>query len=349
MSIRLMSQVWEDTRIESQAELLVLLALADHARDDGLCWPSMRSIAGKARIEERSAQRIIRRLIEKGLTELVLQGGCIDGCNIPNRYRVIGSEPRQTHGVTEGRPGASVSQGLRGDREDKNGVTQGHPNHQKEPLTERITTTHPQAAKKPSQGSEPTEASSSRSDSRAIRTAQESGLLQARVSGVVNRLTAEFALSNKQREAVRESCNSLGTEYVETKADIVRMQPRRNAAGALLAALRDLMWLLLHRLLDEEHRTALFLNAVRFRTGLQTAARDSTTEEFVRRLVRPDVLFWDDLGQMHLTGAASEMLLHLLEERVCTGGPILATTQYAGREMDAQFERPETGKRSDGV
>ena len=246
MSIRLMSQVWEDTRIESQAELLVLLALADHARDDGLCWPSMRSIAGKARIEERSAQRIIRRLIEKGLVELVSQGGCIDGSNIPNRYRVVGSEPRQTHGVTEGRPGASVSQGVRGDpvssrgdREDKNGVTQGHPNHQIEPSTERITTTHLQAARRPSQGSEPIEASSSRSDSRAIRTAQESGLLQARVSGVVNRLTAEFALNNKQREAVREYCISLGIEYVETKADIVRMQPRRNAAGALLAALRD--------------------------------------------------------------------------------------------------------------
>jgi hypothetical protein len=67
----------------------------------------------------------------------------------------------------------------------------------------------------------------------------ESGLLQARVSGLVNRLTAEFALSNKQREAVREYCNSLGIEYVDSKADIVRMQPRRNAAGALLAALRD--------------------------------------------------------------------------------------------------------------
>ncbi len=245
MSIRLMSQVWEDTRIESQAELLVLLALADHARDDGLCWPSMRSIAGKARIEERSAQRIIRRLIEKGLVELVSQGGCIDGCNTPNRYRVIGSEPRQTHGVTEGRPRASVSQGVRGDpvsprgdREDKNGVTLGHPNHQIEPSTERITTTHPQGAKNASQGSEPSEASSRR-DSRAIRATQEPGLLQARVSGLVNRLTAEFALSNKQREAVREYCNSLGIEYVDAKADIVRMQPRRNAAGALLAALRD--------------------------------------------------------------------------------------------------------------
>jgi len=148
--------------------------------------------------------------------------------------------------VTQGHPGASVSQGVggdpvspRGDRQDKNGVTQGRPNHQIEPSTERITTTHLQAAREPSHGSEPSEASSSRGDSRAIRAAQESGLLQARVSGVVNRLTSEFALSNRQREAVRDYCNSLGIEYVDAKADIVRMQPRRNAAGALLAALRD--------------------------------------------------------------------------------------------------------------
>src|SRR5258708_29058326 len=99
-----------------------------------------------------------------------------------------------------------------------------------------------------------------------------------------------------------------------------------------------LMWLLLRRLLDKEHHTALFLNAVRFRAGLQTAAREGTTEEFVRRLVRPDVLFWDDLGQMHLTGAASEMLLHLAAERDCTGRPIPATTQKDGREKEPQFQ-----------
>src|SRR5260370_40677127 len=87
MSIRLMSQDWEDTRIGSQAELLVLLALADHARDDGLCWPSMRSIAGKARIEKRSAQRIIRRLIEKVCSALVSERGCIAGQNRPTGYR----------------------------------------------------------------------------------------------------------------------------------------------------------------------------------------------------------------------------------------------------------------------
>ena len=105
-----------------------------------------------------------------------------------------------------------------------------------------------------------------------------------------------------------------------------------------------LMWLLLRRLLDVENRTAVFLNAVRFRTGVQAAGRDGTSEEFVRRLVRTNVLYWDDLGQMHLTGAASEMLLHLLEERICAGRPILATTQYSGKGMDAQFERPEMGQ-----
>ena len=111
MSIRLMSQVWEDARIQSQAELLVLLSLADHARDDGLCWPSIRTIAAKARIEERSAQRILRRLIEKGLVELVSKGGCIDGQNVPNRYKVKGGDFRSPHGLTEGHPGATLGQG----------------------------------------------------------------------------------------------------------------------------------------------------------------------------------------------------------------------------------------------
>jgi DNA replication protein DnaC len=104
------------------------------------------------------------------------------------------------------------------------------------------------------------------------------------------------------------------------------------------------MWLLLRRLFDEERRTGAILNAVTFRSGLQSAARDGTTEEFVRRLVRTDVLYWDDLGQMHLTGPSSEMLLHLVEERACAGKPILATTQYSGEELDAQFERPQMGQ-----
>jgi hypothetical protein len=52
-------------------------------------------------------------------------------------------------------------------------------------------------------------------------------------------LANEYGLSKGQSHLVTEYCQSLGEEYVRSKAEIVRTQPRRNAAGPLLAALRD--------------------------------------------------------------------------------------------------------------
>jgi hypothetical protein len=83
MSIRIMSRIWEDGP-DQQSELLVLLALADWANDDGDCWPSMAGIARKARIEERSARRIVRRLEESGWLSVGVNGGR-NGCN---NYRI---------------------------------------------------------------------------------------------------------------------------------------------------------------------------------------------------------------------------------------------------------------------
>lgn len=65
MSIKLMSEIWESAECKG-AELLTLLALADHARDDGCCWPSLRTIAAKARVSDDQARRHINNLIEKG-------------------------------------------------------------------------------------------------------------------------------------------------------------------------------------------------------------------------------------------------------------------------------------------
>ena len=104
------------------------------------------------------------------------------------------------------------------------------------------------------------------------------------------------------------------------------------------------MWMLLRRLLDQEQRSFAWLNAVRFRSGLQVAARNGATDCFAQRLAGVQVLYWDDLGQMHLTGAASEMLLHIVEERTARGRPILATTQYSAEQLESQFERPEMGQ-----
>lgn len=52
-------------------------------------------------------------------------------------------------------------------------------------------------------------------------------------------LAEEFGLSNKQRQRVAAFFESHGQGYVRSKADLVRSEPRRNAAGALLTALRD--------------------------------------------------------------------------------------------------------------
>lgn len=74
MSIRLMAQVWDETDVEG-TDLLVLLCLADHAGDDGECWPSVGRIAKRARRSERVVQKAMARLERKGLLRRDLRPG----------------------------------------------------------------------------------------------------------------------------------------------------------------------------------------------------------------------------------------------------------------------------------
>jgi DNA replication protein DnaC len=102
------------------------------------------------------------------------------------------------------------------------------------------------------------------------------------------------------------------------------------------------MWHLLRRLLDEK-RSVVILDAVTYRSGLANAACEGETEAYVRRLTLPEVLYWDDFGQTNLSAAASEMLLHLLEQRTTRERPLLLTSQYSGGALESQFQRPEMG------
>lgn len=102
------------------------------------------------------------------------------------------------------------------------------------------------------------------------------------------------------------------------------------------------VWRLLQRLLDEERRSVTVIDTMQLRSALQ--ARGASPEEYVRRLLRPDVVYWDDLGQIRVTGAVSEMLLYLVEQRCAAGKPFLVTTQYSGKQLTAQFERAELGE-----
>jgi hypothetical protein len=65
VSIKLMSIAWEaDLPL---AEKAVLLCLCDHANDDGECWPSMARVARRSSMSERTAQRAIKALRDRGI------------------------------------------------------------------------------------------------------------------------------------------------------------------------------------------------------------------------------------------------------------------------------------------
>jgi hypothetical protein len=54
MSVKYIAQVWEDETIDDRCSLLLMLALADFANAEGVCWPSIESLAKKARCSTRS-------------------------------------------------------------------------------------------------------------------------------------------------------------------------------------------------------------------------------------------------------------------------------------------------------
>ena len=86
MSIAVMSEVWKSSSLKG-SRLLLLLAIADHADDDGVAWPGIDSLARKTRMSRRQTITNIQALIEAGELELLDPGGL--GAKDTNKYRVI--------------------------------------------------------------------------------------------------------------------------------------------------------------------------------------------------------------------------------------------------------------------
>ena len=74
MSIKIMTQVWE-TADSKGSELLLLLALADSANDQGVCWPSLPTLAKKTRMSRRYVIGLINSLVEKGWVKRIDTSG----------------------------------------------------------------------------------------------------------------------------------------------------------------------------------------------------------------------------------------------------------------------------------
>jgi hypothetical protein len=105
MSIKIMADVWSNGPTD-KAQLLVLLALADFADDNGSCWPSVAAVGVKARMSERNARRVIRDLEAAGHLSVVTGGGRF-GCS---QY-VVGNPDKSAQNPDKKTPGQIVPPG----------------------------------------------------------------------------------------------------------------------------------------------------------------------------------------------------------------------------------------------
>lgn len=73
MSIKWINYVWEESPFNGR-RLLLHLALADFANDEGTCFPSLKTLAKKARCTETWCSLTIKQLVCEGWLEIVEQG-----------------------------------------------------------------------------------------------------------------------------------------------------------------------------------------------------------------------------------------------------------------------------------
>lgn len=85
MSVDVMAWVWKHSP-EKGSALLLLLAIADHANDAGVAYPSIARLADKTRLSERNTQYLINKLVESGAIQ-IQKGAGPHGCHL---FRVQG-------------------------------------------------------------------------------------------------------------------------------------------------------------------------------------------------------------------------------------------------------------------
>jgi len=70
MSIKVSAKVWQGSQHKS-GNLLLLLAFADHADDQGDAWPGIPRLAREARLSERHTRRCLNQLAASGELEVL--------------------------------------------------------------------------------------------------------------------------------------------------------------------------------------------------------------------------------------------------------------------------------------
>jgi hypothetical protein len=86
MSIRAIN--WAFSLSIAPTPKLILIAIADHADDDGVCWPSLERVADKASVNRRTVMRHVEEFAAAGLLTLEHRRDEATGLQLPNRYRL---------------------------------------------------------------------------------------------------------------------------------------------------------------------------------------------------------------------------------------------------------------------
>jgi len=101
MSIHVSKLVWNCSRQQKSGALVVLLALADYARDDGTAWPAARTLARKARMSKRNVQRWLKALQRDGELKVFRN----EGSHGSNLYKIClpvhDKDTRVAHGTSD--------------------------------------------------------------------------------------------------------------------------------------------------------------------------------------------------------------------------------------------------------
>ena len=84
VSIKIISWVWDNSPYEGKA-LLIHLAMADFANDEGVLWPSQVTLARKSRSTERYVRDVTNDMVRDSLLEIVSESNGRDS----HRYKLL--------------------------------------------------------------------------------------------------------------------------------------------------------------------------------------------------------------------------------------------------------------------
>ena len=87
MSVRWISQVWQSSPYKGE-RLLLHLALADFASDEGICWPSQTTLAKKARCSNNWVRLSISQMVKDGVLRVIEPAGA--GRGKVGKYQLLG-------------------------------------------------------------------------------------------------------------------------------------------------------------------------------------------------------------------------------------------------------------------